>query len=202
MAEETEVVDPVVDLGFEYKDLWVVDLNEMEEVDDSKVTIKYQINDNEPEMEGETALAVLLLDRVVFMNANWWKKTWPEDAKKMASIFVNCNDVFVWGSADAEELPYKELDNLYEHYHQDKSWGPAVWCIKQRGYMPQEPVYDAIQALDIWDLNTMNLEISIDDRVQKRKHEEEAQIQTSHVSFFKKINTKMKVNFTKLWKEG
>ncbi len=166
MTEEEEYV---------YKELYVVDLKDLEECEDSKVTVKTQINDNEPEMEGEMALAVLLLDRIVFLNACWWKKTWPEDAKKMTALFVNCNDVFAWGSADAEELPYEELDNLYECYHLDKSWGPAVWCIKQRGYMPQEPVYDAIQALGIWDLDTMDLKMSIDDRVRMEKAEAEAE---------------------------
>ncbi len=153
----------------EYTELYPVVLEDLEEVADGKVCPKYQFAGDEPEFIYEEALAVLLLDRIVFTNAFHWAKEWPDEAKEMTSIFVNCSDVFVWGSSDADNLPFKELENLYEHYHKDKSWGPAVWCIKQRNLMPQKPVYEAIQKDGIWDLDTMDLNPSIDDQIKAKE---------------------------------
>ncbi len=111
------------------------------------------------------------MDRVIFPNAFHWRKDWSDEAKEATTLFVNCSDVFVWGAADADNLPFKELENLYECYHKDKSWGPAVWCIQQRGYLPQKPVYDIIQKEGLWDLDTMNLKPSIDDQIKENTEE-------------------------------
>ncbi len=170
----------------EFKVVGSVCAKDLEEACDGSITPYYRFN-GKLEFESGNAASILLLDRAIFLNACWWKKNWDEEARGLTTFHVNCNDVFSWGSSDAEILPYVELEDLYNCYVMDKSWGPAVWCIKQRGYMPQKPVYDAIQALGIWDLDKMNLEISVDDRIQKRKHEEEAKIQTSHLSFFRKL---------------
>ena len=110
------------------------------------------------------ALTVLLLQQKVFVNARWYEDKWPEDAKKMISINVLCNDVFEWACADAEGLQYNELKDLFDHYEKDPQWGTAIWCIKKRGGLPQKPVYDAIQAAGIWDLDEMNLKNNISKR--------------------------------------
>ena len=82
---------------------------------------------------------------------------WPETAVNTFSINVNCNDVFAWASADAEEMFYEDLEDVYTHWEKDPSWGPAVWCIKKRNLMPQRPVYEAIMKAGIWNLDEMNL---------------------------------------------
>ncbi len=171
----------------EYKELDRINITDLEESEDGYIVPRYQFGDEEIVFEPEQALVALLLDRIVFLNSHWWIKDWPKEAKEFTAIHVNCSDVFAWGSADAETLPHTEIENLYDHYRLDSAWGPAVWCIKQRGYMPQKPVYDAIQALDIWDLDKLDLEISIDDRIQKRKHEEEKVIQTSHLNVLTRV---------------
>ena len=85
----------------EYKELYPVVLEDLENIEDGKLCPKYQFGDEEPIFEYEEALAILLMDGVVFTNAFHWVEEWPEEAKEMTSIFVNCSDVFVWGSSDA-----------------------------------------------------------------------------------------------------
>ncbi len=102
-------------------------------------------------------LAALLTAEVVFLNSHWWKSEWPEDARKTTALCVNCNDVFAWACADAEGLDYAEIEDLYDHWVRDPSWGAAVWCIKKRGQMPQKPVADKIQAGGIWILEEFGL---------------------------------------------
>ena len=110
--------------------------------------------------EEEPAIAMLLLNQVIFVNSHWWKKDegWPEDACKVISMNVNCNDVFYWACADGEEMEYHDIKDVYDHWIKDPSWGTAVWCIKKRNMMPQKPVYDRIQADGIWNLDEMGLQ--------------------------------------------
>jgi hypothetical protein len=63
----------------------------------------------------------------------------------------------MWGAADAEEVLYSELEDLYEHYHKDPVWGTAIWCIKKRGFMPQKHVEMIIREAGVWNLDEMNL---------------------------------------------
>lgn len=100
-------------------------------------------------MEEEDFLKVLLCEEVLFINNGWWDKTWPKDK---ITIHVNCNDVFAWGCADAEDINHGELQDLYEMWKKDPAWGPAVWCIKKRKQMPQKPVEDLINKAGIWNL--------------------------------------------------
>ena len=108
----------------------------------------------------ETAVAILLIRNVLFINNFWWMKDegWPESATKMISLNVNVNDVVAWGCADAIELEYSEIQDLYEHWERDQSWGSAVWYCKKIKMFPQKPVADLIRAQGIWDLDNMGLE--------------------------------------------
>jgi hypothetical protein len=111
---------------------------------------EYTIKPNS--MEGEDYLKVLLCEDVLFINNGWWateKGEWPKDH---ITVHVNCNDVFAWGCADAEDITYSELEDLYNMWKKDPNWGPAVWCIKKRKQMPQKPVEKLINDADIWNL--------------------------------------------------
>lgn len=116
------------------------------------------INDDDFD-EGE-ALAELLTSSNVFINSYWWMKEegWPEKAHESFAVCANCSDCFMWACADAEEVLFKELRSVYEHYKADPSWGVSVWCIKKRKMLPQKPVYDYIMKAGIWDLDKMDLE--------------------------------------------
>ena len=114
--------------------------------------------EKEMQFETEQALALLLINEVVFLNQFWWEKEWPENARRKTSVSVNCNDVFAWGCADAENMDYRDLESLYDMWIKDPSWGPAVWCIIRRRELPQKPVAESIAKRGIWDLNALKNE--------------------------------------------
>jgi len=74
--------------------------------------------------EKEDALALMLINKVIFLNCYWWEEDWPERARKVTALCVNCNDVFAWGCADAEDLPYAEIENLYRMWR--KGFGMGI----------------------------------------------------------------------------
>lgn len=77
--------------------------------------------------EESAALAHLLINEVVFLNSHWWEKECPEHIQKAISVAVNCNDIFAWACADAEALPYEQIETLYRMWKADPAWGPAKW---------------------------------------------------------------------------
>lgn len=133
----------------------------------------YESSDGETKTIKETniMLAILLLDEKVFTNEHWWEDDWPEEAKKTTSLNVNCNDVFAWGCADAEEMRQSEIEDVYEHWLKDRYWGVDVWCIKKRKTMPQGPVEEKIRKAGIWDLDALakehNFTVNAYDTVSK-----------------------------------
>jgi hypothetical protein len=112
---------------------------------------------DEDVFEEHLALALLLINEVVIINEHWWKEDWPEDAKKTFALAVYCNDTFTYASADAEQMYYEDLQEVYHHWLQNEMYGPIVWCCKKRGMLPLKRWYTIIQELKIWDLDTMNL---------------------------------------------
>lgn len=131
--------------------------------------------------EENDALAHLLATGQVFISDHWWKgekkylpegvEPWPDAACKSFSINANCSDVFCWACADAEEVLFAELQDLYDHYLKDKTWGTAVWCIKKRNEMPQPPVYEAIMKCGIWDLDSMGLQENSSEKFNREQKE-------------------------------
>ena len=103
-------------------------------------------------------LAALLAAQVIFLNSHHWEKDWPEAAQRTVALCVNCNDVFAWACADAEDLEYREIESLFDDWQKDPTWGPAVWCMKKRNLMPQPPVEKAIRAAGVWDLDELGLQ--------------------------------------------
>lgn len=105
------------------------------------------------EFEESLALAELLNAEVVFLNSRWYR---TED-QNLISVSVLCNDIFAWGCADAESLPFAEIELLWHMWKKDPIWGPAIWCCKSTNMMPQSPVAKAIEKAGIWDLKSYNL---------------------------------------------
>lgn len=111
--------------------------------------------------DAEQMLAALLAAEVVFLNTYHWMEEWPEDARKMGiCIAVNCNDMFAWGCADAQEATLSEVPDIFEHWLKDPKWGTIIWCMKKRNMMPQPPVERMIRVAGFWDLDSMGLEES------------------------------------------
>lgn len=147
---------------------WEMDWSDLNE----DGTRKYP-NKPEKELEFESgfALAHLIINEVVIINEYWWKKEWPNDAKQATALGVNCNDIFAWGCSDAEEMFYDDIKDVYDHWKKDPVWGTAVWCMKKRNQLPQQPVYNLIKKDGIWDLDSMGLEKNHYDEMLKKTKE-------------------------------
>ncbi len=135
--------------------------------EDEEALIIRDSYDGDVDFDDGMALAVLLIKEVIFLNNNWWEKNWPKEARDGVSMNVNCSDVFAWGCSDAENLKYSEIEDLYDHYQKDNSWGPTIWCIKKRKVLPQQPIYEAIKKIGDWDLSEMGLEDGFDGSIEK-----------------------------------
>ena len=99
------------------------------------------------------ALAQLLKDRVLFPNERQTAFQGELEEGTTTVLYVNCSDIFVWGCADAENLPNNEIKNLY-NFHIDpnnKGWGSDKWCCIRRNEQPQRPVIDRMKAEGAWD---------------------------------------------------
>ena len=122
--------------------------------------------------EAEDFIGELLLKGLIFTNSYWMKKDWPDAAKNITALFVNCSDIFAWGCSDSEDILHEEFDTLYEYYTKDPNWGCAIWCMTKRKGMPQKSVYDTIMKEGIWNLDKMKiLEPNYYDKVCKEQAE-------------------------------
>lgn len=114
---------------------------------------------DQEDTEIEIMLAHLLINQVIFCNNGWWfakeNKSWPKD---YITLHVNCNDVFAWGCADAEDITYSEVPALYKMWRKDPVYGAAIWCIQKRKLMPQFPLEKIIREKTEWNLDSMGLE--------------------------------------------
>lgn len=106
----------------------------------------------------DVALAALLYNDVLCMNRNWWKKEWPEDAQQTFAFAVSAGDTFAYACADAEELLYSELQDLWEHFVLHETFGPMVWVCKKRKMKPLAIWCKQINATGIWNIDEMGLE--------------------------------------------
>lgn len=106
----------------------------------------------------EIALSELLRDGVVFANErNYCREKNGKSEGSTIVLFVICNDIFVWGCADAEDLPIEEVGNLYKMHKADDLWGVAKWCCHRRIEKPQPPVEKMMRKDGSWDAAMENL---------------------------------------------
>jgi len=60
------------------------------------------------------------------------------------TIFANCNDLFYWGCADAEEITEDNIDIFEQSYKDSEDNGVELFCCRVRKMRPQEPYYKYI----------------------------------------------------------
>lgn len=115
----------------------------------------------------EQCLAQLLIDEVLFCNEretverpykvvdgkllNDEDNHTIEVEESTTILFVNCNDLFYWGTADAERLPNSEIGRLYKMHMADKKHGSSKWCCFRRGLRPQVPIVEMMKKDGVWD---------------------------------------------------
>ena len=107
------------------------------------------------------ALISLLNNNVLFFSCfDYYNK----DKKLGATItlHVMCSDIFAWGCADSEDLLYSEIEELYNWWYNDNSWGAIKWCCKKRNMQPQRPVKDIMVRNNVWDDMMQNLPLNPD----------------------------------------
>lgn len=114
--------------------------------------------DPDGEIQTDAALAMLLLNEIVFTNEHHWRKEWPEDARRTTSMHVDCSDVFAWGCADGEDMTRRDVAEVFRYWEKDRRWGPAVWCMIRRRERPQRPVAKRITEAGVWDLDALTAE--------------------------------------------
>lgn len=102
--------------------------------------IEYEVDGKQYICE-EGAIAALLDASVCYISAS----------DKNVTVFVSSNDVFHWGTADGEDLPFKELESLYRAWKADSKWGVTKWACKQRGMRPQWCLMQNMMKDGAWD---------------------------------------------------
>lgn len=90
----------------------------------------------------EMALAVLLKEEVLFSNTG---------SDKTIVLYVNCNDVFMWGCADAEDITTDQIESLYNLHFENKKWGTMKWACINRNLQPQSPIVRDMKIDKYWD---------------------------------------------------
>lgn len=78
------------------------------------------------------------------------------DGMRTTCFYVDCSDVFAWGSADSEPVAWgeeegSELTGLYEEWHANHRWGATRWCIKKRSIRPMYAVVLQLKDAGLWD---------------------------------------------------
>jgi hypothetical protein len=65
-----------------------------------------------------------------------------EDAESVLTLWVLCNDLFAWASADAEDFELSDLPELKRALQESPEHGELLWCCRKRGTRPQGPYYE------------------------------------------------------------
>ncbi len=99
------------------------------------------------------ALSQLLADDVLFCNTRDYSFSWGghTDGGHTIVLFANCNDVFAWGCADAEDVGEKDLEDLYRLWYANKKWGAMKWVCMKRNERPQIPIEEDMKKEGVWD---------------------------------------------------
>jgi len=63
-----------------------------------------------------------------------------EEGEKVR-LAVNCNDLFYWACADAEEIAVEEIGDLMNCLKLSPGYGVMLWCCRKRKMRPQSPWY-------------------------------------------------------------
>ena len=112
------------------------------------------------------ALSYLLRKDVLFLNTRpYIENPWAPKEKRVVSesdtivVFVNCNDVFAWGGADAETITgsdevnfeTNELYRLTSCVIDNEKWGSTKFACWKRNLQPQKPVANDMKKDGVWD---------------------------------------------------
>ena len=120
------------------------------------------------DMDEEEMVAYLLSQNIIFIGEKEILHH-GESLGFTSCLFVCCNDVFAWGCADCENLPYGEINTLYDMCISDDIYGAVKWCCFQRNQKPQNPVVKMMKDIDEWDEKLENLPENHYDKMLKEQ---------------------------------
>lgn len=115
--------------------------------------------DGREDFEEGYALSWLIKEDHIFLNGEW-------------HFYVNCNDVFAWSCGDSEPLKYHDIRSLYDFCKKDSIWGGALWTIKKRKMMPQNPVVIGINKSGLWNMEKLKVEWQLEENHYDKAHRE------------------------------
>ena len=96
-------------------------------------------------------LLKLLQDGVLFVNDRRYLHDHKDEVGGRTTVlFVNANDTFAWGVADAEDLPLEELPHLLELHLDNPKCGATQWLCLRRNLQPQAPVIEWLKKYNGW----------------------------------------------------
>lgn len=90
--------------------------------------------------EGE-ALAELLLKEIVMVYPG---------LRQTIGVAVMCNDVFGYACADAEEVPYGDILDVWKAQKNNPIYGVLIWLIHRRKCKPIQPHIDSLKEAGLW----------------------------------------------------
>ena len=110
----------------------------------------------------DEAILQLLAEGILFSNY----RTHSSDDKKLTNdgktivLFLNCNDVFAWACADAEDVSsIEELKSLYDYCEKYGAWeGSTIWVCMKRKQKPQSPVEKMLKDNNTWPIELDTIE--------------------------------------------
>ena len=91
-----------------------------------------------------TDSSIKRLLRLISENEEWESLFWHTDL----NFLMNCNDMFYWGCADAEDITNESLDELARAFQDSEDHGAALYCARQRGMRPQGAFYSYVDESD------------------------------------------------------
>jgi hypothetical protein len=108
--------------------------------------------DNNEYFDENEALAWLLLNEYAFVNFPWWlkEKDGIKNDELSVQVFINTNDVFAWGCADAESIEIHHIKEVFEELQKDPKWGVINWVCKKSNLKPQAPIVVDMKKDGVW----------------------------------------------------
>jgi hypothetical protein len=104
---------------------------------------------NPGNFDEDEALAEMLKAGILFSNTREY--LWQgEKQGETVVLFVNCNDIFAWACADAEDVKESEVKDLYQMWKKD-GWGIVKWACKKRNLQPQQAMVKMMKENDGWE---------------------------------------------------
>lgn len=163
---------------------------------------KEGLNDKEIVFEDGHALALLLINEVLFLNDQHNQKSWPPEARSGFYIGVDCSDIFAWGCSDLEEAKYADIEPLYQLWKKDSVWGAAIWSMIRRRQMPQAPVEKKIRETGIWDLDALKEKYGLRPNIYDSIHRVFARRKYDTYALWQRSIGKKELPFNAGWWDG